>query len=64
MGHEGPEAHRSVHLQGVEPGDTLEADHMARGQPATVDLHDEIGPAGEETTIGPEPRGKVDCLAH
>jgi hypothetical protein len=58
------EADGPVDLDRIKSGDTLQADDVARVQPATMDLDHEIRSPGEEAPVAAEPSAELDRLAH
>ena len=63
MGDSRAEPDGPVDLDPIESGDTLQADDMARVQPASMDLDHEICPPGEEAPVAAEPSAELDRLA-
>src|SRR5213594_3277226 len=57
------EADRPVDLDRIESGDTLQADDVARVEPAAMDLDHEIRSSGEEAPVDAEPSAELDRLA-
>jgi hypothetical protein len=57
------ERDRPVHVDGIESGEAMEADDVPRRAPATADLDQEIGAAGEEAALRATPRAELDGFA-
>jgi len=64
MRDESPQRHRSVGVDAVETGDSVQAHDVARVELAPAHLDDQISAAGEETTIGTEAGTQVDGLGY
>src|SRR5262245_3913855 len=64
MGDESPQRHRSVGVDAVETGDSVQAHDVLRAHLAPVYLDDQIRTAGKETAVGAEAGAQVDGLGH
>ena len=58
------ERDRPVDVDGIESRHAMKADDLPRRTPPAMDLNHEIGLAGEEATLCPEPHAQLDSLSN